>query len=49
MGSFHTLMMSAIGDKLKEDFQLSSTQLGMLSAMYFYVYAALQVCVGIVG
>ena len=39
---------SAMADDLSESFGIHATLLGMLAAVYFYTYAALQIPVGVV-
>jgi sugar phosphate permease len=42
VGLFHRAAMAPMADRLMADFDLSAMAFGSLGAVYFYVYAAMQ-------
>lgn len=46
---FHRVGLAAVGDTLQADFGIGAAALGLLSSLYFYVYAVMQVPVGIMA
>lgn len=46
---FHRMAPAAIAGELQHDFQASGAALGGLAAMYFYIYMAMQIPVGVMA
>lgn len=46
---FHRVGLAAVGDALQAEFQTSAAALGFLSSLYFYIYAIMQVPVGMLA
>jgi hypothetical protein len=42
VGIFHRVAMAPMADRLMADFNISAVAFGNLGAVYFYIYAAMQ-------
>ncbi len=45
----HRVGLAAVGDALKADFSVGAAALGLLSSLYFYIYAVMQVPAGVLA